>query len=236
MLRASDSSDPIQHDALAMAAVEPIEPGMLVGLGTGRTATRGIHALAYRVHEEGLSDVTCVATSEASREMAEGLGLKVGDFAMVERVHYTFDGADEVDHQLRVLKGSGGAMTRERLIAWASDRTAYMVREQKIVETLGTNVSLAVAVMAFGLASIRAELRHRGLAGVCRRTLDGQLFVTDNGNLIVDVGLEGHDCEDVAATLDAIPGVVDHGLFIHEADEVLVEAGDGEIKRMAREE
>lgn len=206
---------------------------MLVGLGTGRTARRGVKALAERTRTEGLK-VDCIATSESTERLARELELHVVDFALVEEVDYLFDGADEVDPKLRLLKGSGGAMTRERIIAWASKQRVYMIDAHKMVDHLGTNATLSVAVMAFGLASTRASLRAAGLNGVCRRMMDGNLFVTDNGNLILDVPLTpDHKLEELAAHLNDIPGVVDHGLFLGEADEVLVDRG-GKIERLTR--
>ncbi len=222
-------------DHLAEATVAPIQSGMLVGLGTGRTARRGVRALAERIRAEDLK-VDCVASSEATEQLARELELRVVDFALVEEVDYLFDGADEVDSQLRMLKGSGGAMTRERIVAWASKRRVYMVDGHKMVENLGTNATLPVAVMAYGLASTRASLRSVGLNGVCRRTMDGDMFITDNGNLILDVPLTPDHClEELAAHLNDIPGVIDHGLFLGEADEVLVDRG-GKIDRLMRQD
>lgn len=221
-------------DALAAEAVKDITPGMTVGLGTGRTAKRGIQALAERVKDEGLA-VKCVPTSNGSEQLARELGLDVMDFALVERIDYLFDGADEVDRELRMLKGSGGAMTRERMVAWAADRCVYMVDQSKVVDHLGTNTTLSVAVMAFGLASVRAALRGLTLCGVCRRGLNGDLFVTDNGNLILDVALgDDLDLEHITAGLNDIPGVIDHGLFLYEADELLIDR-DGTIERLVRQ-
>lgn len=220
-------------DPLASASIAEIAAGMIVGLGTGRTAKRGIRALAERVREEAL-EIKCVPTSDGSEALARELGLTITDFALVERVDYFFDGADEVDRELRVLKGSGGAMTRERMIAWASERVVYMVGQDKVVDYLGQSSTLAIAVMAFGLASIRAALRELGLCGVCRRTINGDLFITDNGNLVLDVGLdEGANLEQIAAELNDIPGVIDHGLFLYEADEILIDR-NGEIERLVR--
>lgn len=222
-------------DALAEAAVAEIRPGMIVGLGTGRTAARAIQALAERVKEEGL-DVQCVPTSHATETLARFHGLKILDFPMCERVDYLFDGADEVDPMLRMLKGGGGAMTRERIVAWAADRKVYIVDESKLVDHLGQRTTLAVAVLAFGLSSIRKHLRDLGLHGVVRRTLDGQLFLTDSGNLVIDCKLEpDRDAEELAAMLNEIPGVADHGLFLCEADEVLVDTPRG-IERLTRPE
>lgn len=223
-------------DALAEAAIAGVESGMIVGLGSGRTASRGIRALADRVKEESL-DIKCVATSEASEQLAKQSGLEVADFALIERIDYLFDGADEIDRELRLLKGGGGAMTRERVVAWSSDRCIYMVDETKVVDRLGQNKPLSIAVMAFGMTTIRAKLREVGLNGVCRRTINGELFITDNGNLIIDAGIpDNADLADLAATLNDIPGIIDHGLFLEEADEVLIETESGEIKRLERAE
>lgn len=221
-------------DALAAATIAPIQSGMIVGLGTGRTSKRVIRALAERIRAENLG-VKLVSTSEDSTRYAHGLGLHVAEFSDVERVDYLFDGADEVDPECRVLKGAGGAMTRERMVAWAADRCVYMVDQTKLVERLGQNHSLAIAIMFFGFASIRARLREVGLTGVCRREIDGKPFITDNGNIIIDVTLEGErDLEDLARELNDTPGVIDHGLFLDEADEILVDR-DGEIERITRQ-
>lgn len=219
-------------DALAEAAVAEIETGMIVGLGTGRTASRAISALAERVRTENL-DIGCVPTSHVTETLARALGLKVVDFAMIERVDFLFDGADEVDPSLRMLKGAGGAMIRERIVADAAERRVYIVDESKLVDRLGQRTTLAVGVVAFGLASVRGHLRDMGLHGVVRRTLDGQLFLTDNGCLILDVTLEDRDVEELACALNDIAGVIDHGLFLNEADEVIVETSKG-LDRMKR--
>ena len=229
-------SEELHIDELARAAVAPVQSGMLVGLGTGRTARRCIRALSERVKNEGL-DVNCVATSEGSEELAKELGLKAVDFSLIERIDYLFDGADEVDNKLRMLKGSGGAMTRERIIAWASERRVYAIGEEKLVDELGTRATLGVAVLPFGLAATRAALRSLNLNGVCRRDMEGQLFITDNGNLIIDVtGAEHLELEVLAAELNDIPGIADHGLFIDECDELLVGLEDGSVKHIKRDD
>lgn len=224
----------VGSDALAVATVAPIESGMIVGLGTGRTAKRVMRALAERIKGESLK-LTLVSTSEDSTRFATGLGMTVADFSNIERIDYLFDGADEVDPDCRVLKGAGGAMTRERMVAWASERTVYMVDQSKIVDRLGQNHSLAIAIMFFGYTSIRARLREMGLTGVCRREIDGKPFITDNGNIIIDVTIdEERDLEELASELNDIPGVIDHGLFLQEADEILVDR-EGEIERLTRQ-
>lgn len=233
MHRGSDlSSEPRVADALAEAAVAGIENGMIVGLGTGRTASRAINALAERVRSENL-DIRCVPTSHVTETLARALGLKIADFPMIERVDYLFDGADEVDPKLQMLKGGGGALVREKIVANAADRRVYIVDESKLVDRLGQRTTLAIAVMAFGLASIRKRIRDLGLHGVVRRTLDGHLFLTDNGSLIIDVTLEDRDVRELSCELNCIPGVVGHGIFLDEADEVLVETPTG-IQKMTR--
>ncbi|MEO0511947.1 MAG: ribose-5-phosphate isomerase RpiA [Planctomycetota bacterium] len=225
-----------QLDAIAAEAAGDVRDGMTIGLGNGRTARRVIEAIAARVKNDGLS-VDCVAASEQTGALAADLGLRMIDFSMVEKLDYIIDGADEVDYDLRMLKCSGGAFTRERILAWAAARRVYVVAEHKLVESLGTNATFAVAVMAFGLASTRASLRALGLHGVFRRDLEGGLFLTDNGNLVLDVTSdhpERDPCE-LAPQLDEIPGVIDHGLFVDECDELLVGRTDGSVERIVRQ-
>lgn len=224
-------TDNTPRDLLGEAAVAEIQSGMIVGLGTGRTASRGILALARRVRDENLQ-IHCVPTSHVAETLARANQLSILDFAMVERVDYLFDGADEVDPRLRMIKGKGGALVRERIVAHASTRNVFMVGEDKLVDHLGARSPLPVAVLAYGLSSVRQRLSNFGINGVVRRTLDGQLFLTDNGSLIIDCTIpESIDVEDLSQQLDSIPGVIDHGLFLDEADEVLVETAEG-ITRM----
>lgn len=212
-----------------------VQSGMKVGLGAGRTAARGIAALAERVKDEGL-DIECVAASDDAEDLARSLGLRITDFAMLEELDILIDGADAVDRHMQVMKGSRGAMTRERIICWASKRTVFMVTENKVAESqIGAGTPLPIAVMAFGLVSTRNALRRIGINGVIRQDLDGRLFITDNGNLVLDVSLRGDEnLAQLATELNDIPGVIDHGLFIDEADIILIEKEDGSIDRLER--
>ncbi len=212
-----------------------VQSGMKVGRGAGRTAARGIAALAERVKDEGL-DVECVAASDQAEDLARSLGLRITDFALLEELDILIDGADAVDRHMQVMKGSRGAMTRERIICWASKRTVFMVTENKVAESqIGAGTPLPIAVMAFGLVSTRNALRHIGINGVIRQDMDGRLFITDNGNLVLDASLRGDEnLAQLATELNDIPGVIDHGLFIDEADIILVEKEDGEIERLER--
>lgn len=221
-------------DALAAAAVAEIRSGMVVGLGSGRTATRAIRALADRFRTEKL-DIDCVCTSIATEKTAEELKLPVIPFHEVEEVDFLFDGADEVDHDLRMLKGGNGATTRQRLVAEVSARRVYLANEDKVTDKLGSKALLAITIIPFGIASIRNRLRDMGLIGVVRTKMDGEVFYSDGGGVVLDMKMPEGDPHGIAEELDHVTGVVDHGIFLNEADEVLVECKGGEVRRMTRE-
>ncbi len=221
-------------DALATAAVEEIRSGMTVGLGTGRAATRAIEALARRASAERL-DILCVATSRASDELGRRLGLRVKAMEDVEAVDYLFDGADEVDPAMQMIKGRGGAMTREKIVAHAAARRVYLVQKNKLVKRLGEGAPLPVEVLRFGLASTRRALRQLGIDGPLRPKEGGGDYETDNGNPVIDAPLSAElDVAALASALDATPGIIGHGLFLKEADLVLVEDEQGHVSRQAR--
>ncbi|MBL8747433.1 MAG: ribose-5-phosphate isomerase RpiA [Phycisphaerae bacterium] len=225
----------MERDPLAQAAVEPVTQGMLVGLGTGRAAARAIHALAFRVERDGLL-IHCVATSEASANLAASLGLRVLPMDEIARVDYLFDGADEVDASLRMIKGRGGAMTREKIVARAATRRIYLVQQDKVVRRLGEKALLPIEVLAFGFEATRAALGSMGLRGEWRLAGDSRRYLTDNGNPVLDAPLPSPvELDRLREALDAVPGVVGHGLFLSEADEVLVEGHErGDVSRMIR--
>ena len=221
-------------DALAAAAVKDVRAGMMVGMGTGRAATRAIHALAQRVAAEKL-DIQCVATSQASDDLGRKLGLSVRAMSEVESVDYLFDGADEVDASLRMIKGGGGALTREKIVAHASAHRVYLVQTAKLVAHLGVKFPLPIEVMEFGLASLRRQLRALGLDGPLRRAAGGALYETDNGNRIIDAPLSADaDLAALATSLDGLPGVIGHGLFMTEADILLIEDETGSLSQRSR--
>jgi len=233
------SATPSGPDLLANAAVAPVKSGMMVGLGTGRAAFRGVRALAARVQAEKLS-ITCVSTSQATEDLAKSLGLKVVDFGGVERVDFLFDGADEVDPQLRMTKGGGAAMTRERIVVAAARESVNIIDHTKLVDRLGLKMPLPIEIIPLAAASIRPRLKELGLDGPIRPRKDGPgHLITDNGNLIIDVALPASgpgwaDVTALAAKLDVMTGVVDHGLFIREAQVVLVEDAQGHVTRRTR--
>ncbi len=233
--RGSALSEQHAIDTLADAAIAPVTDGMLVGLGAGKTASRGILALAHRVKEDGL-DIQCVAASQHAEDYARQLGLRIIEFGDLEKIDILIDGADEVDRTMSVMKGSRGAMTRERILCWASGQTVFMVHTDKVAESqIGIQFPLPIAVMEYGLASTRTMLRHIGINGVIRADHNGGQFKTDNGNLVLDAILRGdEDLAQLASELNDVPGVIDHGLFIDEADVILIEHADGQIERLER--
>ena len=222
------------QDLLAAAAVKDIVSGMAVGLGTGRAATRAIRALAQRAATEGLV-LRCVATSQASHDLAATLGLTVGSLDEIGPLDFLFDGADEVDPELQMIKGRGGAMTREKIVAHASARRMYLIQSNKLSSRLGEKAPLPIEVLASDLAAVRQTLRTIGLEGPIRLKADGTPYKTDNGNPVIDAPLPGDlDVVQLSARLDKLSGVVGHGLFLTEANDVLIEDADGKVSRRTR--
>ncbi|MFT3685585.1 MAG: ribose-5-phosphate isomerase RpiA [Phycisphaerales bacterium] len=225
-------------DKLAQQAVAGIKSGMVVGLGTGRAASRGVRALAERVQAEKL-DLRCVSTSRATDELAVELGLRLVDLNSVQGVDILFDGADEVDPNLFMIKGGGGAMTRERIVAHAAAKRIYMIDSSKLTPRLGTRFKVPIEVLPLAKALVQRELEdHMDFEGVWRqRAMSGTGssidYLTDNGNLIFDLTLAAEiaaDKDDLFALdsdLKQLPGVLDHGLFLMECETLLVEWPDG---------
>jgi len=215
----------------ATAALELIEPGMKLGLGSGSTSDKFVELLAAKV-KSGL-DVLCVPTSEATRALAEWLGIPLTTLDAEPNLDLTVDGADEIDPQLCLIKGGGGALLREKIVATASDRMVVIADASKKVATLG-KFPLPIEVVRFGLASTRQMIEMiaevGGLTGEIsvRQGGKGGPFVTDNGNLILDCAFGAiPDPGELSATLKMIPGVIDHGLFIGFADIAIVAGAKG---------
>ena len=202
----------------ATRALQQVRDGMKLGLGTGSTAKHFVELLGERVRA-GL-DVIGVPTSETTRADAERWGIRLTTLDDIDRLDLTVDGADEIDPALNVIKGGGGALLREKIVATASDRMIVIADESKWVESLG-RFPLPVEVVPFGLAATRralagafAECGISGQMGV-RNGKDGHVFVTDGGHWIIDAHLGRiADPPRLARSLSAIPGVVEHGLFI----------------------
>jgi ribose 5-phosphate isomerase A len=207
-----------QKRQAAALAVEWVRPGMRLGLGTGSTAKHFVELLAERVRD-GLK-VIGVPTSEATRKDAERLGVPLTTLDETPELDMTVDGADEIGPDLSLIKGGGGALLREKIVAAASARMVVIADENKWVKTLG-RFPLPIEVMPFGLAATRRAVEAAATAAGCpgparlRQGKDGHAFVTDGGHWILDAALDRiPDAKALAGRLWAIPGVVEHGLFI----------------------
>ncbi|MGM1019916.1 MAG: ribose-5-phosphate isomerase RpiA [Bacillota bacterium] len=210
----------------AEKAVEAIEDGMKVGLGTGSTAYWAIQKIGERV-AQGLH-IQAVATSQASEDQARELGIPIVPFDQIGRLDVTIDGADEVNEQLVLVKGGGGALLREKIVESNSNRLIIIVDESKDVKVLGA-FPLPVEVVPFASEWTLEALQQTG----CRaewRMKDGERFQTDNGNYIADCRYGTiENPQELEIRLNQIPGVVDNGLFINMADQVIIARANGQI-------
>lgn len=215
--------------AAAEAAALRVTDGMVVGLGTGSTADFAIRKLGERV-AAGLK-ITGVPTSRRSEALAQQFGIALVALQDVERIDLTIDGADEIDPKsLALIKGQGGALVREKLVAVASTTVIIVADATKIVERLGERHPVPVEVLAYGWRVPLAEIGALGGVATLRTNAGGTPFVTDNSNYILDTVFGPIDQPaQLAQALKAITGVVDHGLFIDIADCALV-ATDGDIR------
>ena len=203
--------------AAAEAAVAEIRSGMLVGLGTGSTAAFAVDALARRV-DEGLR-IQAVATSERTADHAARLGIALLPLEDVAEIDLCIDGVDEIDRALRAIKGAGGAMLREKIVASAARRMVAIADGTKAVGVLGAR-SVPVEVLPLARAFAARQLAHLGCDPVLRRDGQGSIVRTDQGNVILDcrfASLE-EDLAALAAGMSGIPGVLGHGLFLTEID------------------
>jgi ribose 5-phosphate isomerase A len=206
--------------AAAQAAALLVEDGMRLGLGTGTTVAHFLPALARRE-----LDVVCVATSQTTEQAARAVGLQVQPFDVIDRLDVAVDGADQVAPDLWLVKGGGGAHTREKVVAQAADRFLVVVSSNKLVKALAPPVPLEV--MRFGLA---ATMKRLSSVGEVRRR---EAEVTPDGNVIVDYLGPIDDPERLSVDLKAIAGVVEHGLFASDVVwEVLVGRHDGTVDRL----
>ncbi len=217
--------------AAAERALEYVENGMRLGLGTGSTAAKFVDLLGKRV-SAGL-DVVCVATSQATQAQAEALGIRMSTLDEMPFLDLTVDGADEVDGDLRLIKGGGGALLREKIVATASGRMVVIADVSKKVETLGA-FPLPLEVVPFGLTATRNMITALAADAGCegeisvRMLSGGKPFLTDSGNLILDCHFGRiEEPEELDEALKLIPGVVENGLFIGIADLAVIAGASG---------
>jgi ribose 5-phosphate isomerase A len=218
----SDPQDAAKR-AAAVRAVDLVRSGMALGLGTGSTAKLAVDEIARRLADGRLRDLVGVPTSEATERQARALGIPLSTLEQRPALDLTIDGADEVDPAGRLIKGGGGALLREKIVATASRRLAVVVDRSKLVDRLGDRFPLPVEVTPFGWTTHVAAIRAMGGEPVLR-SRDGAPYRTDGGNYILDVRFAGgiDDPERVGAELKARVGVVETGLFLGFAPEVIV--------------
>ena len=227
-MTAGANCDRLKREA-AQRALDLVKPGMRLGLGSGTTARHFVDLVGAKV-AAGL-DIRCVATSEATAAQANALGIPLATLDELPELDLTVDGADEVDPELRLIKGGGGALLREKIVAGASRRMAVIADSSKLVSRLGA-FPLPIEVVPFGLAATRRHIEHvfsnLGLAGPIRLRGAATRFITDGGHYILDCALGAiPDPERLAQALSPIPGVVEHGLFIGYARDAFLAGGDG---------
>lgn len=211
----------------ALRAVEFVEDGMVVGLGTGSTAYFVVEGLGARV-KEGLR-ITGIPTSERTATQARSLGIPLATFAEHQRIDLTIDGADEVERRsLNLIKGLGGALLREKIVAAASQRLVIVVDQEKLVDQLGDHTPVPVEAVQFGWQATAAALTRLGAEPVLRHAHEDHPFITDGGNYTLDCRFTKiADAKALERDINAIVGVVDCGLFIGRASAVIVAATDG---------
>ena len=226
--------------AAARRAVDFVENGMRLGLGTGSTAAWMVRCLAERVREEGLK-VRGVPTSTRTAELAHQLGIPIMSLDEAKWLDLTIDGADEVDPDLNRIKGGGAAHLREKIVAMASDRMVVIADQGKVVDRLG-QFHLPVEVIPFGWQATRTLVTRAldrldlTLRPVIQRKRDGKPLLTDEGNFILDLALEAiPDAYELADELSSIAGVVEHGLFLNICQVAIIGRPDGSVVELRRE-
>ena len=215
--------------AAALAALELIQDGMQLGLGTGSTVAHLLEAIA----ERGL-EVAGVPTSQATEAHCRELGIRLLDPSEVERLDLAVDGADELDRALTATKGGGGALLREKVVAAMSERFVVIATSDKLVDRLGDTFPLPVEVVPFAEGPVTRRLRDRGYDVRLRTAGEGPAVVTDNGNHLLDArrvgGIDDPAVEELAIT--ALPGVVECGLFVDLVDQALLADEDGRVRSL----
>jgi ribose 5-phosphate isomerase A len=212
----------------AEQAVDQVRSGMALGLGSGSTMRFVLDELGRRLASGQLSAIVGVPTSEQTAQIARDLGIPLSDFAQHPDLDLALDGADEIDPQLGLIKGNGGALVREKIVASAARRLIIVADGSKLVAQLGSVFAVPIEVIPLAIPLITRRLSARGGGCTVRSGPDGQPYLTDNGNLIIDYAC-GPIADPAALDLDLLrmPGIVDHGLFLGMADLAIVADAQG---------
>jgi ribose 5-phosphate isomerase A len=230
----TSAADSFKKDA-AHYAVRFVEPGMTVGLGTGSTAIHAVREIARRHSAGELPGIRCFATSSEIARVATAAGLPLIEQEGPASIDVTIDGADEVDPLLDVIKGGGGALFHEKVVAQSTKRQIIVVDESKMSPRLGTRFSVPVEVIPFGCEAQRLFLAELGGQPVWRTRPDGAPFVTDEGNFIFDCRFGPiEDPEELSAELRSRSGIVEHGLFLGLTRDLIV-AGPSGLRHWQRD-
>jgi len=223
----NDRQSKLKQEA-AEYAVQFVQSGMVVGLGTGSTAIFATRRIAELLREGTLKNIVGFATSTFIWEQARHLGIPLMEQAMPSKIDVTIDGADEVDPNLNLIKGGGGALFREKIVAQASEREIIVVDDSKLSPCLGTKHSLPVEMSPFGWRSQLRFLELLGGRAAIRQNADGTQYVTDSGNMILDCDFGPiANPGDLAEKLGARAGIIEHGLFLGMANDVIVASVTG---------
>ena len=218
--------------AAARAALDEIRSGMSLGLGTGSTAQEFVRLLGEALASGALRNLRCTSTSEKTEEQARSLNIPIDTLAKIAPLDLAVDGADEIDPKLRLIKGRGGALLREKIVEQSAKRFIVIADESKLVDRLGVGL-LPVEVTPFALEVLRRRFEEMSLQPQLRMR-DGAPRVTDEGHRILDVRIPSdRDIADVVARLRENAGVVETGFFPHEATEAIIATANG-IRRMRR--
>ena len=209
--------------AAGVRAVDFVHTGMLVGLGTGSTAEFAIEELSKRIKDGRLSGISCIPSSERTRNFAETLGLDLVELSSKRKIDVTIDGADEIDFDFNLIKGGGGALLREKVLAQNSERNIIVADESKLSRRLGSRFPVPVEVLEFALEAEKSYLKSLGGEVKLRLARDGSPFLTDQNNFIVDWNFGQIESPSYFADrLSQRAGIVEHGLFIGTASDIII--------------
>jgi len=218
----------------ARAAVEQIHSGMIIGLGTGSTVFFALKAISQRLKRGEIEDIVGIPSSHSTEMIAKEMGIPLSDLDQHPEIDLTIDGADEVDGDLNLIKGGGGALLKEKIVAQASKRNVIIVDESKLSERVGTKWPVPVEVIPFGLSVELLNFKKMGIEARIRKKEDGSQFITDAGNYILDCFFGPlKEPQKIEEMLHGRAAIVENGLFLKTASEIIIASYDG-IKRLSK--